>query len=132
MSANCHQRKQELLTRLAESRVEMLDGVERITSRVETSLDWLGNVRSGITRHPGIWIGGSLVSSLLAIKILSGLFGHRRRCCGASAEEPRRRGLLSGALSGTVNLLIMTALPSLRTFVQEFVRNKMSAWIKER
>ncbi len=114
---------------MAESRVEMLDGAEKVTSRVETSLDWIGEIRAGVTRHPVIWIGGSVVSGLLVIKLLSGLFGGFRRRHEEVASSSPRHSTVAGALSSVAKLLVMAALPSLKTVVQEFCKTRLSSWL---
>lgn len=131
MSANCDQRKQELLIRLAESRIEMLDGAEKITSRVEDSLDWLGTIRSGISRNPVLWIGGAAVAGLLAVKVAGGLLFSRHQHA-TPATVGSSRGFLSVFLSGIFKLLVMAALPSLKTVAENLFRNRISSWMEKR
>ena len=122
MSADSYQKKQELLILLAESRLRIIEGGEKLAQQASESTRLLGSFRTQITSHPLFLPGCSLVGGFLGIKILRMLFSRRSR----RGEVVSRRGIGMRLFVGVGKLLLLVLAPVAKSLLQDVVTDALA------
>lgn len=126
MSANSHQRKQELLGRLALSRLELLDEADNLTAKVGQAMQFPGKIGHVVKNHPAVTAVLGIGGGLVLVKLVSMLFGSSKKVVveGASVRSAKQ-GVINAAFASLWGMVLASATPVVRHWIQEAVASRL-------
>lgn len=130
MSPDRDQRKQELLIRLSESRLGVIDEAEALRNSIRNSFSWLRPAASLLSgkRAGAISLGAALAGLLLARGAGKLFFpSHHHSRNGGQVPGDTHGSSLMGILKTTlVSILTASLVPALKQAVQQSASRKIS------
>lgn len=126
MSANSHQRKQELLEKLALTRLEMLDEADNLTAKVGQAMQFPGKIGHVVKNHPAVTAAVGIGGGLLLIKLLSSLLGSSKKVIVQNGTARlAKQGVASAAIGSLWGMVLASATPVVRHWIQETVASRL-------
>lgn len=125
MSSLIHKRKQELLARLAESRLEMLDESAAFAEKIEGLLNFSAKVRQSVKKHPYIY--GTVALSLGFLVSKSLLKPMLVKESASIKKHVASVGLIKNGMLSLWGIALASATPIIREFVSDMIRRKLNS-----
>lgn len=130
MSSDSHQRKQELLIRLSETRINVIDEAEALAFSVKKSFSWIRPVTHALTgRGAGAAasLGVAVAGFLVARGVVKLIFPSSHRQQGGEAASHSSMG--SVIKTSLWSILAASVLPAVKQMLQQVANRKISDFV---
>lgn len=127
MSTDSHQRKQELLGRLALSRLEIIGEAENVGAKVDQAISLPARLGHVVKQHPGISASVGVGAGLVLVKLVMSLFhSDRKSHHHGMLSDIAKPGLIKVAFGSVWGMILASATPIIRNWIHDRVSEKLN------
>ncbi len=119
MSANCSQEKLELLIRIADSRLGIINETEEISRNVKRQTKRVKTLKNRILTVPIIASASGIIGSIMVVGLLNGR--SRKKAEAATKKQHPASTNVTGLI---VKVLMTLLLPTAKTFLVNFAKSQ--------